>query len=140
MWRTRRISNSGIDRLFSFYVVYTTLFVSSLLVIFAARVHLVTSRTQQLSSPAPMVLGGQPPGRVGHCQETFFYLKSFPHRLIHFRRRMRPPNQPGFPPNCYLVGWVGSMELFQSQVDRILRNAVSNPLNNIKFRSETGIA
>ena len=42
-----------------------------LLVIIAARVHPVTSRTRKLSSHTPMVLGGQPPGRVGHCQETF---------------------------------------------------------------------
>ncbi len=44
-----------------------------LLVIFATRVHPVTSRTRKLRSSAPMVLGGQPPGRVGHCQETFSF-------------------------------------------------------------------
>lgn len=43
----------------------------SFLVIQATRVHPVPSRTRQLSSLAPMVLGGQPPGRVGHCQGTF---------------------------------------------------------------------
>ena len=31
----------------------------------AKRSHLFPFRTQQLSSLAPMVLGGQPPGRVG---------------------------------------------------------------------------
>ncbi len=41
------------------------------LVIGAAGVHLVTFRTQKLSLPAPMVLGGKPPGRVGHRQGTF---------------------------------------------------------------------
>ena len=44
-----------------------------LLVIIATRVHPVTSRTRKLRSSAPMVLGGQPPGRVGHCQETFSF-------------------------------------------------------------------
>ena len=42
-----------------------------LLVTIAARVHPVTYRTRKLSSHTPMVLGGEPPGRVGHCQETF---------------------------------------------------------------------
>jgi len=44
----------------------------SLLVIGATVVHPVTSRTRSLRLSAPMVLGGRPPGRVGHCQETFF--------------------------------------------------------------------
>ena len=34
-------------------------------VIIARRIHLFPFRTQKLSSLAPMVLGGQPPGRVG---------------------------------------------------------------------------
>src|SRR6187200_2835400 len=34
-------------------------------VVIAAGVHLFPFRTEQLSPPAPMVLGGQPPGRVG---------------------------------------------------------------------------
>ncbi len=38
------------------------------LVTMAVGVHPVPSRTRQLSPPAPMVLGGQPPGRVGRCQ------------------------------------------------------------------------
>ncbi len=42
------------------------------LVIVAVGVHPVPSRTRQLSPPAPMVLGGQPLGRVGHRQGTFF--------------------------------------------------------------------
>ena len=40
------------------------------MVVRAARSHLVPSRTQQLSSPAPMVLRGSPRGRVGHRQQT----------------------------------------------------------------------
>ena len=42
--------------------------------------HPVTSRTRQLSPSAPMVLGGRPPGRVGHCQGAFL-LK---HRVVVF--------------------------------------------------------
>ena len=38
------------------------------LVAIARRIHLFPFRTQQLSFSAPMVLGGQPPGRVGRCQ------------------------------------------------------------------------
>lgn len=34
----------------------------------AAGVHPVPSRTRSLSPPAPMVLGGKPPGSVGRCQ------------------------------------------------------------------------
>ena len=45
----------------------------------ATGVHPVTSRTRQLSPSAPMVLGGRPPGRVGHCQGAF--LLTF---LMHF--------------------------------------------------------
>jgi hypothetical protein len=41
-------------------------------VIGATEVHPVTSRTRQLSPSASMVLGGQPPGRVDHCQRYFF--------------------------------------------------------------------
>jgi hypothetical protein len=38
------------------------------LVIGAAGVHPVPSRTRKLSPLAPMVLGWRRPGRVGHCQ------------------------------------------------------------------------
>jgi hypothetical protein len=55
----------------------------SLLVIGATEVHPVPYRTRSLSPLALMVLGGRPPGRVGHCQETFsnltnltFYMSS----------------------------------------------------------------
>ncbi len=48
----------------------------SLLVIGATEVHPVSSRTRQLSPSALMVLGGQPPGRVGHRQETFSFYAS----------------------------------------------------------------
>src|SRR3970282_2903381 len=46
-----------------------------LLVIGATGVHPGTSRTRSLSPSAPMVLGGRPPGRVGHRQETFFIVR-----------------------------------------------------------------
>ena len=45
----------------------------SLLVIGATVVHPDTSRTRSLRLSAPMVLGGRPPGRVGHRQETFLF-------------------------------------------------------------------
>src|SRR5436190_22546241 len=45
----------------------------------AAGVHLFPFRTEKLSPPAPMVLGGQPPGRVGR------------RRLL---LRGRPPGRP----------------------------------------------
>lgn len=40
-------------------------------VVIAAGVHLFPFRTEQLSPPAPMVLGGQPPGRVGRRRIIF---------------------------------------------------------------------
>jgi hypothetical protein len=46
---------------------------ATLLVILAAGSHPAPSRTRKLSPPAPMVLGGQPPGRVGHRQESSFF-------------------------------------------------------------------
>src|SRR6266540_6599845 len=39
--------------------------------VIAAGVHLFPFRTEKLSPPAPMVLGGQPPGRVGRRRITF---------------------------------------------------------------------
>ncbi len=48
-------------------------------------VYPATSRTRKSSTSTPMVLGGRPPGRVGHCQHDLFGLrggmlvgKSFP--------------------------------------------------------------
>ena len=38
------------------------------LVVMAAGIHPFPFRTRKLSLPAPMVLGGRPPGRVGHRQ------------------------------------------------------------------------
>src|SRR6266496_4186147 len=38
--------------------------------VIAAGVHLFPFRTEKLSPPAPMVLGGQPPGRVGRRRIT----------------------------------------------------------------------
>ena len=40
----------------------------------AKRPHLFPSRTQKLSSLAPMILGGKLPGKVGRCR--FFYTLS----------------------------------------------------------------
>ena len=37
-------------------------------VIMAERTHLYPSRTQKLSSPAPKILGGRLPGKIGHCR------------------------------------------------------------------------
>ena len=34
----------------------------------AGRLHLFPSRTQKLSSLAPMILGGKLPGKVGRCR------------------------------------------------------------------------
>src|SRR3954452_3048477 len=39
--------------------------------VIAAGVHLFPFRTEKLSPPAPMVLGGQPPGRVGRRRISF---------------------------------------------------------------------
>src|SRR5205085_10150464 len=39
--------------------------------VIAAGVHLFPFRTEKLSPPAPMVLGGQPPGRVGRRRIDF---------------------------------------------------------------------
>ena len=39
--------------------------------VIAAEVHLFPFRTEKLSPPAPMVLGGQPPGRVGRRRINF---------------------------------------------------------------------
>jgi hypothetical protein len=38
----------------------------------AAGIHPFPSRTRPLSPPAPMVLGGRPPGRVGRCRNLSF--------------------------------------------------------------------
>ena len=71
MWRTRCFFAS-IDLLWLFIGNFNNFILEICpLVIGAARTHPVTSRTRSLSSPALMVLGGRPPGRVGHCQRTF---------------------------------------------------------------------
>ncbi len=41
------------------------------LVVMAAGIHPFPFRTRKLSLPAPMVLGGRPPGRVGRRQNFF---------------------------------------------------------------------
>ena len=48
----------------------------SLLVVCASGVHPVPSRTRSLSLTAPMVLGGTPPGRVGHRQRYCCFIRS----------------------------------------------------------------
>src|SRR5436309_4516689 len=54
-------------------------------------------RTRQLSPPAPMVLGGRPPGRVGRRRDT--PRRSPPSggsfaRVATFRAMARPPRRP----------------------------------------------
>ena len=48
----------------------------------AKRPHLFPSRTQKLSSLAPMILGGKLPGKVGRCR--FFYAHSLSYALFLF--------------------------------------------------------
>src|SRR5690625_3983227 len=43
-----------------------------LFVLVAAWIHPIPSRTRSLSTPAPMIVGGQPPAKVGQCEELFF--------------------------------------------------------------------
>ena len=45
----------------------------------AGRTHLFPSRTQKLSSLAPMILGGKLPGKVGRCR--FFLFLFYDHDL-----------------------------------------------------------
>ena len=51
-------------------------FIRDYVVIIAKRIHLFPFRTQKLSSLALMVLGGQPPGRVGRSHVIFLDRKS----------------------------------------------------------------
>src|SRR5438132_4757166 len=51
--------------------------------------HLFPFRTEKLSLPGPMVLGGQPPGRVGRRRFTF--AKPAFGRLRSFRPKYRRP-------------------------------------------------
>lgn len=63
---------------FSSFILHNSSFEKEVfLVILAAGVHPVPSRTRQLSPPAPMVLEGRPSGRVGHRQKDFFYFSPF---------------------------------------------------------------
>src|SRR6059036_2086406 len=57
--------------LWSFEGAVVSAFPSQFPVVIAAGVHLFPFRTEQLSPPAPMVLGGQPPGRVGRRRIIF---------------------------------------------------------------------
>src|SRR2546422_5940247 len=50
--------------------------------VIAAGVHLFPFRTEKLSPPAPMVLGGQPPGRVGRRRINFAEPAFWPARLV----------------------------------------------------------
>ena len=77
------VENSKIFRITYNAIVYSVQSCeNSLLVILAARVHPVPSRTRKLSSLAPMVLGGQPPGRVGSCQATFSFNQSINQSIL----------------------------------------------------------
>ena len=49
-------------------------------VIMAERTHLYPSRTQKLSSPAPKILGGRLPGKIGHCR--FYKRASYESSLL----------------------------------------------------------
>lgn len=50
----------------------------------AERIHLFPSRTQQLSSLAPMILGGKLPGKVGRCRfEKKDDFKNHPFLFLH---------------------------------------------------------
>src|SRR5690554_1565213 len=42
-----------------------------LFVLLAAWTHPIPSRTRSLSTPAPMIVGGQLPAKVGQCEELF---------------------------------------------------------------------
>lgn len=66
--------------------------VKEFLVIEAAGVHPVSSRTRQLSPPAPMVLVRRRTGSVGHCQVLFSpsYLPPTPHSGGFFLPKTRP--------------------------------------------------
>ena len=53
----------------------------------AGRLHLFPSRTQKLSSLAPMILGGKLPGKVGRCR--FFITRKAPFRCFFFLLKTR---------------------------------------------------
>ena len=56
--------------------------------VMAKRSHLFPSRTQKLSSAAPMILGGKLPGKVGRCQFelTEYCVKNFFKKLLTQRK------------------------------------------------------
>jgi hypothetical protein len=62
------------------------------LVSVAVGVHPVPSRTRSLSPPAPMVLGGEPPGRLGRCQ---------PSDVLSLLYSTLPPGKLIFSPLCF---------------------------------------
>ena len=55
----------------------------------AGRTHLFPSRTQKLSSLAPMILGGKLPGKVGRCR--FFIAKAIKKPLKKLKKTCRKP-------------------------------------------------
>ena len=61
------------------------------MVIIAERIHLFPYRTQKLSSPAPKVLGGKLPGRVGssHVKSSSIYARAFLYENINIRLVLR---------------------------------------------------
>jgi hypothetical protein len=87
--------------------------------------HLFPFRTEQLSLSAPMVLGGQPPGRVG--RRRFFFvavrwesdLGSAPggvRRCGHRRRRAHGRAVATRPPPLARQGWVAKRSIAERQV------------------------
>src|SRR5213075_354531 len=59
-----------------------------------AGIHLFPFRTEKLSLPGPMVLGGQPPGRVG--RRRFIFVRKEPRKRL-FSLRERPSDEPVMP-------------------------------------------
>ena len=55
------------------------------MVTIALRIHLFSFRTQKLSSAAPKVLGGQPPGRIGCCHIIFLDSSAAEHPAVNRR-------------------------------------------------------
>ena len=57
----------------------------AIVVTIALRIHLFSFRTQKLSSAAPKVLGGQPPGRIGCCHIIFLDSSAAEHPAVNRR-------------------------------------------------------
>src|ERR1044071_7479268 len=68
---TRGLDLNTMKSLWSFEGAHTCARTSQLPVVIAAGKHLFPFRTEKLSPPAPLVIGGQPPGRVGRRRLSF---------------------------------------------------------------------